>query len=383
MNTSLLDADHRAAIMAAGGCTTGLPNLAYTSAEFFEWEKQHLFANTWTCIGSACEVPEPGSLKPVGFLGAPLLMVRDRHQQVKVFHNVCSHRGNELVWKACKVKGLISCPYHGWAYDLDGALRGTPNVGGTGKHEIEGLDKSRHGLHQARAAVWLGLVFVNLSGDAPAFDEFIQPLQQRIDKLAAPRQFEQLQAAGSDGYLAFDFQGNWKLCIENNLESYHLPWVHPGLNSVSSVEDHYHFYGESHFAGQGSSDYDHTRIHTRYFPMFQGWSGRVVEYPTLYPNVFLGFHCDHFWTRIIEPVAPDQTRDHLQIYYLGDAALSDDYEQERKVRMDTWAEVFYEDIGVVQGMQRGRQSPAFSGGVFTPLMDEPSHHFARWVASQL
>jgi choline monooxygenase len=99
--------------------------------------------------------------------------------------------------------------------------------------------------------------------------------------------------------------------------------------------------------------------------------------------VFLGFHCDHFWTRIIEPVAPDQTRDHLQIYYLGDAAQSDDYEQERKVRMDTWAEVFYEDIGVVQGMQRGRQSPAFSGGVFTPLMDEPSHHFARWVASQL
>ena len=77
------------------------------------------------------------------------------------------------------------------------------------------------------------------------------------------------------------------------------------------------------------------------------------------------------------------TRDHLQIYYLGDAASDPELEDERKRRLDTWAEVFYEDVGVVEGMQRGRHSPAFSGGVFTPLMDEPSHHFARWMANRL
>jgi choline monooxygenase len=376
MTAPFLDPAQKSAILQTGGCTTGLPNSAYTSQEFFQWERENLFANTWTCIGSACDVPEPGSLKPVGFLGAPLLMLRNRDDEIRVFHNVCSHRGNELVWKACRVNGLINCPYHSWTYDLDGNLVATPHVGGTGRHDVEGLDKSRHGLREARSAQWMGLVFVNLSGDAPDFDSFIDPLQQRIDKLAMPGQFRELEADTRDGFLTIEFRGNWKLCIENNLESYHLPWVHPGLNSVSKLEDHYHFYGQSYFAGQGSSEYDHTTIHDNYFPMFEGWPQKVAEYPTLYPNVFLGFHCDHYWTRIIEPVSPELTRDHLQIYYLGDAAHSREYEHERKVRRDTWKTVFYEDMGVVEGMQRGRRSPAFSGGVFTPLMDEPSHHFA-------
>ena len=155
---------------------------------------------------------------------------------------------------------------------------------------------------------------------------------------------------------------------------------YPGLNAVSRLEDHYHFYGDDHFAGQGSCEYDHEKIHRNPFPMFNGWPEKVAEYPTLYPNVFLGLHCDHFWTRVLEPVSPGVTRDHLKIHYLGDAATEAGRAEERKVRLDTWAEVFYEDIGVVEGMQRGRYSPAFKGGVFTPIMDEPSHHFARWVA---
>ncbi len=389
------------AILASGGCTTGLPNLAYTSDEFFQWEKENLFVNTWTCVGSVCDVPEAGCLKPVDFLGAPLVMVRDANhdhgQAVKVFHNVCSHRGNQLVWSECKVNKLISCPYHSWTYDLAGNLQATPHVGGTGKHDIEGLDKSAHGLRQARCAVWMGLVFVNLSETAPEFSDFIAPLQKRVEGLLAPgeftsgeltpsefatRQFDALRPASSHDKLTIEFNGNWKLCLENNLESYHLPWVHPGLNAVSKLEDHYHFYGDE-YAGQGSVKYDYSKIQKKVFPLIAGWREQIAEYPTLYPNVFLGLHCDHFWTRIIEPIAPNVTRDHLQLYYLGDAAADEEYAEARKRRMQAWAEVFYEDVGVVEGMQRGRQSPAFTGGVFTPLMDEPSHHFAKWVAGQL
>ena len=383
MNNQFLTSAQINAITASGGCTTGLPNLAYTTEAFLQWEREELFSKTWTCIGNACNVPLPGDLKPVGFLGAPLLMLRNQENQVKVFHNVCSHRGNELVWDACSVNKLIQCPYHSWTYDLDGALRATPHVGGTGKNDVEGLDKSKHGLREVRSAVWLDLVFVNLSENAPEFDEFIAPLQKRVDKLASPKQFANLNAAKDHGSLTIDFNGNWKLTVENNLESYHLPWVHPDLNSVSKLEDHYHFYGEYSYAGQGSSEYDHTQITDKHFPLFEGWPEKVVEYPTLYPNVFFGFHCDHYWTRYLEPVTCDRTLDHLQIYYLGDAAESEEFVEERKIRLDTWAKVFNEDIGVVQGMQRGRKSPAFEGGVFTPLMDEPSHHFAKWVASQL
>ena len=371
------------AVTTESGLASGLPNYAYTSEDFFRMEQEQLFARTWTCIGNACKIPEPGDLQPVGFLGQPLVMVRNRQGEVKVFHNVCSHRGNELVWQACSVKRTIQCPYHGWAYDLDGRLLATPNVGGSGVHSIDGLDRNEHGLCEARSAVWMDLVFVNLSADAPDFETFIAPLQQRIDKLLPREKFAALRPAANHGCYTIDFAGNWKLCIENNLESYHLPTVHPDLNAVSKLEDHYHFYGDDLFAGQGTLRYDHDKTNLAAFPVFDGWSDMIAEYPTLYPNVFLGFQADHFWTRYVQPVSAENSLDHLQIYYPGDAADSPEFEAARAHRLELWARVFDEDIGVVEGMQRGRHSSAFSGGVFTPIMDKPSHHFAKWVVRQL
>ncbi|MDH3636493.1 MAG: aromatic ring-hydroxylating dioxygenase subunit alpha [Gammaproteobacteria bacterium] len=371
------------AVTTESGLASGLPNHAYTSEDFFRMEQEQLFARTWTCIGNGCNIPEPGDLQPIGFLGQPLVMLRNRQGAVKVFHNVCSHRGNELVWQACSVKRTIQCPYHGWAYDLDGRLLATPNVGGSGVHSIDDLDRNEHGLCEARSAVWMDLVFVNLSADAPDFETFIAPLQQRIDKLLLREKFTALKPAANHGSYTIDFAGNWKLCIENNLESYHLPTVHPDLNAVSKLEDHYHFYGDDLFAGQGTLRYDHEKTNLAAFPVFDGWSDMVAEYPTLYPNVFLGFQADHFWTRYVQPVSAERSLDHLQIYYLGDAADSPEFEAARAHRLEVWAKVFNEDIGVVEGMQRGRHSSAFSGGVFTPIMDKPSHHFAKWVARQL
>ena len=79
------------------GPASGLPPPAYTDPEFFKLEITEIFASTWTCIGNACSDPEPGDLKPVSFLGSPLLLCRDNNSGVRVYHNVCSHRGNELV----------------------------------------------------------------------------------------------------------------------------------------------------------------------------------------------------------------------------------------------------------------------------------------------
>ena len=309
-------------------------------------------------------------------------MARNRHGELRVFHNVCSHRGNELVWQACRVKTTIQCPYHAWAYDLDGRLLATPNAGGSGVHQADGLDKGKLGLREARSAVWMDLVFVNLSEDAPAFEEFIAPLQARIDALADSRQFELLEPATTHGSYTIDFQGNWKLCVENNLESYHLPTVHPDLNAVSKLEDHYHYYNDN-FAGQGSEKYDHEQANLAPLPLFDDWPGMRAEYPSLYPNVFLGLQADHYWTRYVQPLSAGRSLDHLQIYYLGDAAADREFDAARKHRLDTWVKVFNEDIGVVEGMQRGRRSSAFGGGVFTPVMDEPSRHFAEWVARRL
>ena len=382
MNDLVLTKEVRVQINRETGSATGLPNYAYTSEEFFELERATLFRGTWVCVGNACTVSEPGSLKPVSFLGSPLLVVRDKSYQIRVFHNVCSHRGNELVWDTRTCDEIIRCPYHGWAYGLDGQLRATPHIGGIGQHEIDTFDKSNHGLREARSEIWMDLVFVNLSGTARPFHEFIAPLQKRIDVLASPEQFTKLEPAATHGSLTIRFNGNWKLDIENNLESYHLPWVHPELNSISRMEDHYCYFGGDLFAGQASKVYEHRQLNQPDFPIFEDWPGKVAEYPTLFPNVFLGFHCDHYWTRVVEPVAKDQTLDHFQLYYLGDAAATDYYEGARSSRFDSWSKVFNEDIGVIEGMQRGRQSAAFKGGVFSPVMDEPSHYFAKWIANR-
>ncbi len=362
---------------------SGLPNRAYTSVEFFELERERLFATTWTCLGHACRVRNAGDILPVSLLGIPLIMLRNAPGEIRVFHNVCSHRGNELVWEACHVKGLIRCPYHSWTYDLDGELRGTPHVGGPGNHEVEGFDKGANGLHPVRTAVWMDLVFVNLAETAPPFEEHIAPLVKRLSRFGTAADFTRLRPAATHGRLELELEANWKLCLENNLESYHLPWVHPDLNSYSRLEDHYHFYGGDLYAGQGSNVYDLNRGSNTGFPLFPEWPDKVAEYPTLFPNVFVGVQRDHLWSMVINPVAHDRTVEQLQIYYLDEGADSDLYESSRKGQLEAWTKVFSEDVGVVEGMQRGRRSPAFAGGVLTPVMDKPTRHFSKWVANTL
>ena len=109
----------------------------------------------------------------------------------------------------------------------------------------------------------------------------------------------------------------------------------------------------------------------------------MSEYPTLFPNVLLGLHGDHIWSIVLFPLSPGRTREHWQIYYVGETADDPARDAARSATQDAWRKVFLEDRGVVEGMQRGRGSPAFLGGVFSGVMDEPTHHFHKWVANRL
>ncbi len=382
MNGVALTDAEVAAIDQPAATAAALPNRAYTSEEFFALEREQLFAETWVCIGTGASIPDRGDVQPVSWLGAPLVMGRDHEDQIVVFHNVCRHRGNELVWEAGNAGGAIRCPYHAWTYGFDGELRATPHVGGVGVHELESIDKSSCGLVPARTAIWLDQVFVNISETAPPFDEFIAPLQSRVERLAGAADLARLKPDTELGAFVMPFNANWKLCLENNLEAYHLPWVHPDLCAQSPLENHHQFFGDG-FAGQITTDYDHTSITKEAFSVITTWPGRSAEYPTLYPNLFLGLQCDHFWTRIIEPVGVAETVDRLQIYYFDDDVSDPSLTETRAQRTAAWKQVFVEDLAVVEGMQRGRHSPAFDGGTFSEVMDAPSHHFARWAARRL
>ena len=98
----------------------GLPNECYTNKEYTLIERKKLFEDKWTVIGAASSLPKAGDVKPFDLLGLPLLIVRNKKNKIKVFHNVCSHRGVKLVDKPGNIRNVIRCPYHSWSYTADG-----------------------------------------------------------------------------------------------------------------------------------------------------------------------------------------------------------------------------------------------------------------------
>jgi choline monooxygenase len=363
----------------------GLPNDAYTSAAFFRYERDEVLGRSWAAIAFIDSIPAGPHAHPVSFMGLPLLVIRDRHGELRVFHNVCSHRGMLLVPEATAIHGLITCRYHRWSYAANGDLKATPHIGGVDQHECAGFNKSEHGLKAVQSATFMGLLFVNVSGDAPEFATYAANLVRRSEELVGAGGWAQMQPGVSGATLVLDVPCNWKLAVENYCESYHLPWLHPELNSYSRLEDHYCFLDED-FSGQGSLAYRGSDVAGTHLPQFAAWPAdrpRVAEYPSMYPNVLLGFQPDHAFAIILTPLAPDRTREELRIFYVGDGATADAYAACRAATLESWRVVFAQDIMAVEGMQLGRASPGYDGGVFSPVMDVPTHHFHRWIADRL
>lgn len=361
----------------------GLPNEAYVAQAFRDWERDRVIAKTWFCIGFGRDVANPGDAFPSDVLGLPILMLRRHDGTIGVFHNVCSHRGAQLVAEPCNVKRRLRCPYHSWVYDLSGELLATPHIGGLRVNEIPGFDKSEHGLKPVRSAVFWDMVFVNISGDAEPFEDFIAPLAKRW----ADFDMSRIRHPGAVGSLKLTVKCNWKLAVENFCESYHLPSIHPGLNAYSKLDDHYHIEDADHFSGQGTHVYTPLLVqggpNLPQFPDLPARWDRAAEYASLFPNVLLGIHRDHYFAIRLEPLSLGETREHLEIYYVGDASADPAFEPVKEANLNAWKTVFAEDVDVVERMQRGRHSPGYDGGVFSPAMDGPTHCFHRWLAKRL
>ena len=366
----------------------GLPNECYLNNDYLEFEKEKIFKNNWTMIGVASSVPNPGDAKPFNLLGIPILIVRNKENEVKVFHNVCSHRGFKLVDQECKLKNVIRCPYHSWSYDFNGKLTVTPHIGGLGKHEVEGFDKNNSNLKEIKSNIWMDLIFININSNAKPFEDFIKPLEDRWSKFISKKDQKLIRHSTDNGYFNMTVNSNWKFAIENYCESYHLPWIHPELNKVSNISDHYHIEDENlNFSGQGSNKYSQQFDGNIKFKCFPNWPTELSEkseYVSLYPNVMLGIHIDHFYAFWLEPISNNQTKEHFELYYVGDeSASSDEFKDIREKNFAFWQEVMNEDVTAIEGMQNGRNSPAYNGGNFSPVMDTPTLMFHMWVATNL
>lgn len=369
-----------ATVFDAPGAARGLPNACYVDPAWHRLEAERLLARDWLCVGVGADIPSRGDAVAVDAAGQPVLLVRDRDGAVRAFHNVCRHRGSILVEGRHHGPALV-CPYHSWSYGLDGRLVRTPEVGGHGVHECASVDKAALGLLPVRAGIWLDFVFVNLSGDAPPLEDVVAPMAECWADYAT----DSLVHAASDAY---ELRANWKLAVENYLECYHLPWVHPGLNSYSPLAEHEYRVFADRFFGPVTNAYRASTPLDRALPTFPGLpeARRLVgEYPVAFPNLLLGIQRDHLFGIIVDPLAIDRTRERLHIYLIDDGTERSDVERARIAAamaelVAGWREVFTEDIGIVERMQRGRASGAFDGGVLTAFYDGCSQRFMQHVA---
>jgi choline monooxygenase len=366
----------------------GLPNECYTSSQYLMIEREKVFKDKWTVIGVGSSVPNPGDAKPYNLLGIPLIILRDMKNKIRVFHNVCSHRGFKLLSEPCSLKNVLRCPYHSWSYNFEGKLLATPHIGGLNIHTSEKFDKSKSNLREVRSKVWMDMVFININNNEVEFKEYVKPLEDRWSKFISKGDQHLLVNSRDNGYFSLEVKSNWKFAIENYCESYHLPTIHPELNKVSNISDHYHIQGlPNRFAGQGSKKYVQLIKGNKTFDNFKNWPkdlSKNSEYIALFPNVMIGLHIDHFYAFWLEPISTNETKEHLAMYYVGDnSANGKEYEAMRKENSRFWKDVMSEDIKAVEGMQEGRNSPIYNGGNFSPVMDNPTHQFHKWVAGNL
>ncbi|TNC08348.1 Rieske 2Fe-2S domain-containing protein [Methylobacterium terricola] len=201
----------------------------YTDPALFAAEMSRIFENTWVWVAHASEIPKGGDFKMAQVGLQPVIVVRDRKGVVHVHVNRCRHRAATL----CEVrKGKTNsfvCPYHGWAYALDGSLRGVPYE----KGYDDSLNKAEFPLLSLRVEEYHGLIFATFSREIQPLSDFLGPAKTWIDLFMK-------QGAGfpikTMGEHKFRFPGNWKIQLENTTDAYHFPLVHKSFLSAADRE---------------------------------------------------------------------------------------------------------------------------------------------------
>lgn len=344
----------------------GLPAMAYSSDTFWECEKLSVFRKNWICIGFSHELKEVGDVVPVTFAGLPLLIVRKANNDIGVFHNICRHRCLALVDGPKNVGKLIKCPYHAWAYDLDGQLRAAPHFGGKDKHEIDGFDKDANGLVPVHTHVWKDWIFVNLDGNAEPFESYANTLIERLAGIS-------WQKVDCIGTLDFgEIACNWKFIMENFIEPYHVQFVHSSTTD-QPLEDHYTIIDGNCI---GSA------VDLKKEGGTSGSLGVSSRYLALYPNFILGrYFPDQLGVYLNIPTSPT-TMTQKRALYTTEGQLLSGVEIENLKSL--WWDVHKEDHEMTERLQLGRGSEVSNtGGLLSPVWEDSVRAFQEMVAQDV
>jgi phenylpropionate dioxygenase-like ring-hydroxylating dioxygenase large terminal subunit len=295
-----------------------------------------------------------------------------------VFHNVCRHRGLLLVEAPCAAVKSLVCPYHGWTYAPDGQCTGISYWDRGDMKPLRPTPDQGYGLLEVPSRVWLDVVFVDLFGGAPPFEEAIRPVEARWDaSRLAPRTWLSTWEA--------DIQVNWKLVIENFMDAYHLPFVHPQVGTPVSAARHEIIQLTDDVFGARYLHAAVMRAWSKPLPPIGGLPAVLDDHAEsffVFPNTLLFAHPSFLALRTILPLGATRTREVEHVYVSGDA-MADGFEEQRRQIKESSRLINDQDLPILARLQATRASAAVDAGRFAPDWDRRAWMFQMRVAEAL
>ncbi len=327
------------------------PASSYRDAARYESERRLVFGRSWLFMGHVSELAREGDVVAATIAGFPLLAVRAK-DGLKAFHNVCRHRAGPLFDEDRGHCGTaLTSKYHGWVYTLDGRVRNARDFGAAA-----GFDPREYGLFELKVETWRGFVFVNADAGAPAL-----PLEPLETKLGA-RSFEHLVHAARRTH---DIACNWKIYVENYLEGYHIPLVHPGLNDQVDALNY------------GVTVEGNVCFHTAP-PKIPGETVYDGLWAFALPNLgFNSYGDDGLMMERMVPMGLNSTRLIYDFYLTPDVAAD---AQEKQRILSTSGIVVAEDKWICERVQANIDAGIYSAGVLSPKHEAGVAWFQRFVA---
>ena len=350
-----------------------IPAPWYTDPRILELELRTVFRRSWQCVGRLDQLRSPGDYVSSELPGGePVVVVRGQDEQLRGFFNVCRHHAAAVVTDAQGSARQFRCPYHGWTYGLDGALKGTPDFTG-----VCDFDRSANGLVPLDCAVAAAWAFVKLEGSfvgathASPLQEFLgTDLLRQLDALG----LERLQWMERRSYT---LDCNWKVFVDNYLDGgYHVPHLHKGLDSVLEYSEYTITNGER-YCLQSSPMVSDEDADARTKAVRQG---ERAYYYWIYPNFMINCYGQAMDTNLVIPRGVDRTEVIFDFYFADTSTTA------RAANLASIAvseQIQDEDVAICESVQRGLKSRAYGAGRLSVRREAGEHLFHRLLAHDL
>jgi choline monooxygenase len=340
------------------------PSSWYTDPRIFELEQRTVFSRSWLMVGRADQVFELGQFLTCQIVGEPILIVRGKDGVLRGFFNVCRHHAAAVVTEAQGNAENLRCPYHGWTYDLQGALVHTPEFGG-----VANFDRSANGLVPIEVAQWKSWLFAKLAAGPPSLDEFLRGPIERFEPLHL-EQFNWFERR------CYSLNCNWKVFVDNYLDGgYHVPHIHRGLNSVLDpagykVETGARYCLQSSPMTAAKAERQTASVR----------KGDRALYCWIYPNFMVNIYQGVMDTNLVIPFAVDRT-EVIFDYYFTDVSRSARARNRASIAVSERIQA--EDVAICESVQRGLASRAYGAGRLSVRREAGEHLFHTLLYNDL